>query len=50
MVASVEEGIKEISKVVQANSTAARGSAVASQELSAQANTLNGLIRQVRIQ
>ena len=50
MVASVEEGIKEISKVVQANSTAAGGSAVASQELSAQANTLNGLIRQFRIQ
>ena len=45
-----EEGIKEISKVVQANSTAAGGSAVASQELSAQANTLNGLIRQFRIQ
>ena len=37
-------------KVVQANSTAAGGSAVASQELSAQANTLNGLIRQFRIQ
>ena len=50
MVASGEEGIKEISKVVQANSTAAGGSAVASQELSAQANTLNGLIRQFRIQ
>ncbi len=50
MVASVEEGIKEISKVVQANSAAAEESAVASQQLSTQANTLSALIRQFRIQ
>ncbi|MCI8453887.1 MAG: methyl-accepting chemotaxis protein [Lachnospiraceae bacterium] len=50
MVASVEVGIKEISKVVQANSSAAEESAVVSKELSNQANTLNSLIGQFRIQ
>ncbi len=50
MVASVEEGIREISRVVQANSTAAVESAEVSKKLSAQANTLNSLIGQFRIQ
>lgn len=49
MVASVEEGIREISRVVQANSEASRESAEVSRELSGQANTLNDLIRQFRI-
>lgn len=49
MVASVEEGIKEISRVVQANSAAAKESAEVSKELSSQANTLNSLIGQFRI-
>lgn len=49
MIASVEEGIKEISKVVQASSSAAEESACASKELSDQARTLNGLIRRFRI-
>lgn len=50
MVASVDEGIKEISRVVQANSAAAVESAEISQQLSAQANKLNQLIGQFRIQ
>lgn len=49
MVASVEEGIRDISRVVQANSTAAVESAEVSRKLSAQANTLNSLIGQFRI-
>ena len=49
MIASVEEGIKEISKVVQTNSTVAKESAVASKELSDQARILNSLISQFRI-
>ncbi len=49
MVASVDKGIKEISRAVQANSAAAVESAGVSKELSGQANTLNGLIRQFRI-
>lgn len=50
MIISVEEGIKDISRVVQANSTAAEESAAVSKELSNQANTLNSLIGQFRIQ
>lgn len=49
MIISVEEGIKDISRVVQANSTAAEESAAVSKELSNQANTLNSLIGQFRI-
>lgn len=49
MIASVEEGIREISKVVQANSVAAKESAEVSRELSNQADTLNSLIGQFRI-
>ena len=49
MIAAVEEGIKEISKVVQTNSAAAEESAVVSRELSEQADTLNRLIGQFRI-
>ena len=49
MITSVEEGIKDISRVVQANSAAAEESAAVSKELSNQANTLNSLIGQFRI-
>lgn len=49
MITSVEKGIKEISRVVQTNSVAARESAAASKELSGQARTLNQLIGQFRI-
>ena len=49
MVASVDEGIREISRVVQANSAASRESAEVSRELSGQANTLHSLISQFRI-
>lgn len=49
MIASVEDGIKEISKVVQTNSTVAKESASASKKLSEQAKTLNSLISQFRI-
>lgn len=49
MVASVDEGIREISRVVQENSSAALESAEVSKELSVQANTLNSLIGQFRI-
>lgn len=50
MMIQVENGIKEISNVVQANSAAAEESATVSKELSGQARTLNSLIRQFRIQ
>lgn len=50
MIVSVEEGIKEISNVVQINSGVARESAVASKQLSEQAGTLNHLISQFRIE
>jgi methyl-accepting chemotaxis protein len=50
MVASVDEGIKEISKVVQANSAAAVESAEVSKELSSQSNTLSNLLGQFRIE
>lgn len=49
MIASVENRIKEVSKVTQANSTAAEESASISNELSHQAQTLNQLIGQFRI-
>ena len=49
MISLVENGIKEISAVVQDNSTAAEKSASVSKELSQQARTLNGLISRFRI-
>lgn len=50
MISSVEGGIKDISKVVQANTTAAVESAEVSKELSNQANTLKNLISQFRVE
>ncbi len=50
MIISVENRIKEVSKVIEANSTAAEESATISNELSNQAKTLNHLIAQFRIQ
>lgn len=49
MIASVDKGIKEISKVVQMNSSAAEKSAAVSKELSDQAKTLNSLLGRFRI-
>mgnify|MGYP001041115684 CR=1 FL=1 len=49
MIVSVENRIKEVSKVIQANSETAEKSAVISNELSDQARTLNRLISQFRI-
>ena len=49
MILLVENGIKEISNVVQDNSTAAEKSASVSKELSQQARTLRGLISRFRI-
>lgn len=49
MIASVDSRIKEVSKVIKANSTAAEQSAEISNELSNQARTLNHLIGQFRI-
>ncbi len=49
MIASVENRIKEVSKVIQANSTAAERSAAVSSELSGQAQTLNELISEFKI-
>ena len=49
MISLVETGIKEISAVVQDNSTAAEKSAAVSKELSNQARTLNSLISRFRI-
>lgn len=49
MIVSVENRIKEVSKVIQANSSAAEQSAAISNELSDQARTLNRLINQFRI-
>ncbi len=49
MIASVDSRIKEVSRVIQANSDAAEESAAVSRELSRQAGTLNQLIRQFRI-
>ncbi len=50
MISSVEGGIKDISKVVQANTTAAVESSEVSKELSNQANTLKNLISQFRVE
>lgn len=50
MISLVENGIKEISTVVQDNSMAAEKSALVSKELSQQARTLNSLISRFRIQ
>ncbi len=49
MIVSVENRIKEVSKVIQTNSDAAEESASVSNELSGQAKTLNQLIGQFRI-
>lgn len=49
MIVSVEDGIKEISRVVQTNSSAADESASVSKQLSNQARTLNSLISRFRI-
>ncbi len=49
MIAFVENGIKEISTVVQANSSAAQESAEVSMELSGQARSLNSLIGRFQI-
>lgn len=50
MIVAVENRIKEVSKVIEANSDAAEESAAVSNELSSQARTLNQLIGQFRIQ
>ena len=50
MIQLVETGIREISAVVQDNSSAAEKSAAVSKELSRQARVLNGLISRFRIQ
>lgn len=50
MITSVEDGIKDISKVVQANTTVAEESADVSKELSNQANTLKNLIGQFKVE
>lgn len=50
MIVSVENRIKEVSRVIQANSDAAEESAAISSELSHQAETLNRLINQFHIQ
>ena len=49
MISLVESGIKEISAVVQNNSSAAEKSASVSKELSQQARVLNGLISRFRV-
>ncbi len=50
MISSVENRVKEVSKVIQTNSDAAERSAAISTALSNQAKTLNHLIRQFRIE
>lgn len=50
MIVSVENRIKEVSRVIQTNSDAAEESAAISNELSGQARTLSQLISQFRIQ
>ena len=50
MIVSVENRIKEVSKVIQTNAAAAEQSAVISTKLSEQDRTLNQLIGQSRIQ
>lgn len=49
MIVLVENGMKEISEVVQTNTASAKESAEVSKELSAQARTLNSLISRFRI-
>ena len=49
-ITSVENRIREVSRVIQDNSSAAEESAAISNELSEQARTLNKLIGQFRIQ
>ncbi len=49
MIVSVENRIKEVSKVIQANSAAAEESASISDQLSGQAQTLNRLLSQFQI-
>ena len=49
MIVSVENRIKEVSKVIEENSDAAEESAAISNELSEQAQPLNRLISQFRI-
>ena len=49
MIVSVDNRIKEVSKVVEENSSAAEESAAISNELSDQARTLNRLLGQFRI-
>lgn len=49
MIVSVENRIREVSKVIETNSSAAEKSAEVSNELSGQAKTLNRLISQFRI-
>ncbi len=49
MITQVENGIKEISRVVQANASSAQESASVSKELSGQARALNQLISRFRI-
>ena len=50
MIVQVEHGIREISSVVQTNSSAAERSAAVSKELSGQARTLNSLISRFRVE
>lgn len=50
MIVSVENRIKEVSRVIQENSDAAEESAAISNALSEQSKTLNHLISQFRIE
>ena len=50
MITSVENRIKEVSKVIETNSDAAEESAAISNELSGQARTLNQLIGRFHIE
>ncbi len=50
MIISVENRVREVSRVIQANSASAEESAAVSNELSNQARTLNHLISRFRIQ
>lgn len=50
MIVSIEKRIKEVSKVIEANSSTAEESATVSNKLSDQAKTLNRLISQFHIQ
>ncbi len=50
MILQAENGIKEISQVVQTNTVSAKESAKVSKELSEQANSLNSLLNRFRVQ